>query len=99
MEKLNFNQCTLPLLDKLFGLRRTTSSPILDQWLTQASHIELSAFERQYCLELQSLLLANTDSWQEQELSLHFIGPMFTIVKFTELYRYNFLPNGTLKRS
>lgn len=46
--KLHFNQCTLPLLDKLFGLRRTTASPILDRWLAQAAQIELSAFERQY---------------------------------------------------
>lgn len=87
--KLNFNQCTLPLLDKTFGLRRATMSVVLDDWLQRASSIELSGFEHQYCMELQSLLLANTDSWQEQELSLHFIGPMFSIVKFTDLYRYN----------
>jgi hypothetical protein len=87
--KLNFNQCTLPLLDKTFGLRRAATSIVLEQWIQQATTIELSAFESQYCRELQSLLLANTDSWQEQELSLHFIGPMFSIVKFTELYRYN----------
>ncbi len=87
--KLNFNQCTLPLLDKNFGLRRAITSPVLADWLQDAATIELSAFERQYCRELQSLLLANTDSWQEQELSLLFIGPMFSIVKFTDLYRYN----------
>jgi hypothetical protein len=87
--RLNFNQCTLPLLDKTFGLRNVASSALLEDWLQQAAQIELSAFEEQYCLTLQALLRANTNSWQEQELSLHFIGPLFALVNFTELYRYN----------
>lgn len=87
--RLNFNQCTLPLLDRLFGLRRAITSPHLKQWLERAEQVELSAFEQQFCVELQSLLQANTGSWHEQELSRHFIGPLFGIVKFTELYRYN----------
>jgi hypothetical protein len=62
---------------------------LLENWLQQATRVELSPFEHQFCLELQSLLQANIDSWHEQELSLHFIGPMFGIVKFTDLYRYN----------
>lgn len=87
--KLNFNQCTLPLLDKTFGLRNVVTSTVLEQWLQRAATIELTAFERQYCLTLQSLLRTNTNSWQEQELALHFIGPLFALVNFTELYRYN----------
>lgn len=87
--KLNFNQCTLPLLDKTFGLRNVVSSSVLEDWLQQAATIELSAFEEQYCLTLQTLLRANTNSWQEQELAMHFIGPLFTVVNFTDLYRYN----------
>jgi hypothetical protein len=87
--RLTFNQCTLPMLDRLFGLRRTIASPVLTEWLHSATQIQLSPFEQQLCAELQSLLQANTDSWHEQELSLHFIGPLFGIVKFTELYRYN----------
>ena len=88
-KKLNFNQCTLPLLDKMFGTRQTESSTALDQWIDRALAIELSEFEKQYCIEVRSLLRTNANSWQEQELSLHFIGPMFGIVKFTDLYRYN----------
>lgn len=89
MEKLNFNQCTLPKLDKLFGTRQSETSNVLDRWLNRASAIELSDFEKQNCIELRSLLRTNATSWQEQELSLHFIGPMFSMVKFTDLYRYN----------
>ncbi|MEM7130378.1 MAG: hypothetical protein AAF702_28900 [Chloroflexota bacterium] len=88
-KKLNFNQCTLPLLDKTFGTRRVHQSNILDEWLNRALAIDLSDFEKQSCVELRSLLHANADSWQEQELSLHFIGPMFSMVKLTDLYRYN----------
>ena len=87
--KLNFGDCTLPLLDKVFGLRRAESSNVLDQWLQRASAIELSDFEKQSCIELRSLLRLNVDSWKEQEISLHFIGPLFSVVKFTDLYRYN----------
>ena len=85
----NFNQCTLPYLDKTFGTRRTVSSSTLDQWLERALKIHLSEYEQQSCIALRRLLQANTDSWQEQELSLHFIGPMFSLVEFTDLYRYN----------
>lgn len=87
--KLNFNQCTLPLLDKTFGLRNVASSAVLEDWLQRAAAVELSSFEEQYCRTLQSLLRANTNSWQEQELAMHFIGPLFTVVNFTDLYRYN----------
>lgn len=61
----------------------------MDEWLLRATKIELPDFEQQYCSELRSLLRTNADSWQEQELSLHFIGPLFSVVKFTVLYRYN----------
>lgn len=87
--KLNFNQCTLPLLDKTFGLRNVVSSSVLDDWLQRAATVELSDFEEEYCLTLQNLLRANTNSWQEQELAMHFIGPLFTVINFTDLYRYN----------
>lgn len=80
---LNFNQCTLPLLDKTFGLRKVASSSVLEDWLQRAAAVELSSFEEQYCLTLQNLLRANTNSWQEQELAMHFIGPLFTVVNFT----------------
>ncbi|MEM7132334.1 MAG: hypothetical protein AAF702_38885 [Chloroflexota bacterium] len=88
-KRKNFNQCTLPYLDKTFGTREGESSAVLAQWLEQASSIKLSEFEQQSCIKLQKLLRTNANSWQEQELSLHFIGPMFSLVEFTDRYRYN----------
>lgn len=88
-KKFIFGSATLPKLDSLFGLKRTLESEALEQWLAAIQQIELSEFEKASCKNLQKFLLANADSWQEQELSLHFIGPMFSIIQFTELYRYN----------
>lgn len=87
--RLNFNQCTLPLLDKTFGLRRALELPALTQWLENGKQHTLSALDHSKLADLQELLLINADNWNEQELSLHFIGPIFSILKFSELYRYN----------
>lgn len=88
-KRLNFNQCTLPLLDKTFGLRRTMELPALTHWLQQGKAQSLSDLDHNKLADLQELLLINADSWNEQELSIHFIGPIFSIVKFVELYHYN----------
>lgn len=88
-KKFLFGSATLPKVDDTFGLRRILQSNTLDTWLQDSQSTQLTDFENSYCQMLQKRLLANIDSWQEQELSLHFIGPMFTIVDFTELYRYN----------
>ena len=87
MEKLTFRQCTLTLLDRQFGLRRAFVHPTLDQWLTTKITLdkqEIFAVER-----LQQLLLLNSDAWNEQELAMHFIGPILSLVQFTEPYRFN----------
>jgi hypothetical protein len=87
--RLNFNQCTLPLLDKTFGLRRALELPALTQWLQQGQAHLPSELDLSKLADLQELLTLNADSWNEQELSLHFIGPLLSSVKFTAPYRYN----------
>ena len=37
----------------------------------------------------KELLFLNREAWNEQELSLHFIGPVFALARFTEPYRFN----------
>lgn len=32
----------------------------------------------------QGLLQLNSDAWNEQDLSLYFIGPVFALARFTE---------------
>ncbi|MEM7128850.1 MAG: hypothetical protein AAF702_21125 [Chloroflexota bacterium] len=86
---LNFSQCTLPLLDKTFGLRNVLNSPALDEWFALSSDITLSELDHSKLSDLQELLQINANSWNEQELSIHFIGPILSMVKFTDPYRYN----------
>ncbi len=87
MQKYYFRQCTATLLDRLFGLRQTFSSPILDSWLN--AEIALSEQEKVILANYQDLLILNRDAWNEQELALHFIGPILGLVHFTDPYRFN----------
>lgn len=99
MEK-NFNDCTLNDLDEMFGLRWTRPhSSSLQQWLDRANSIELSDYENFSCKNLQELLTLNVHYWLEQELSLHFIGPMFSLIGFTEPYRYNLFGQRLLQNT
>ncbi|MEM7535071.1 MAG: hypothetical protein AAF639_23045 [Chloroflexota bacterium] len=87
-----FRQCTLTMLDDLFGVRQTFSSPVLDQWLTAGidlRDIALSEKERVSVNDLQTLLAINIHVWNEHELLMYFIGPLFNLVRFTDPYRYN----------
>ena len=38
---------------------------------------------------LQQLLIENAIAWNERELAQNFIGPLFSLVKFSEYYRFN----------
>jgi hypothetical protein len=89
MEKLAFGECTTILLDKIFGLRRQNTLPELEAWLALAKTITLSKRDKENCVELRNLLNKNVFYWNEQDLALHFIGPMFSKVDFTEPYRFN----------
>jgi len=87
MRRYYFRQCTLATLDNLFGLRKSFSSQVLDQWLQ--AEPALSEQERGMVESFQQLLILNRDAWNEQELSLHFIGPILALARFTEPYRFN----------
>jgi hypothetical protein len=87
MQKYYFRQCTATLLDRTFGLRQSFASQSLDSWL-QAG-VNLSDTEKIILKNYQELLLINRDAWNEQELALHFIGPILGLVHFSEPYRFN----------
>ena len=87
MEK-SFKDCTLIYLEKTFGLRSASDCLELDSWLQ--STIELSTSEKDETDLLRSLLKHNALHWNEQELSLHFIGPLFSLARFiSHELRYN----------
>ena len=87
MQKYYFRQCTATLLDRAFDLRQIFSSPTLDAWL----HVEIALSEKEKGIleNYQELLILNNNAWNEQELALHFIGPILGLAHFTEPYRFN----------
>lgn len=77
----SFKDWTLASLDKTFFLRQIRTMPALSAWLEGPA--ELSDFERQTLKELQENLSLNVHDWNERELAYHFIGPLFTFIRFT----------------
>jgi hypothetical protein len=83
-----FSDCRLAYIEKNFGLRQVLKMNVLDSWLSDAQRIEPNEKEISFLNILQEVLVLNA-SWNEQELSLHFVGPLFSLVNFTEPYRFN----------
>ncbi|MDM8518400.1 hypothetical protein QUF64_00020 [Anaerolineales bacterium HSG6] len=79
--KLNFSDCTLLKLDKLFLLDEQFESPILDAWLKET--ITVTDFEQQTLNQLQQQLNINVKHWNEAELLQNFIAPLFALVDFS----------------
>lgn len=87
MQQYYFRQCTLTSLDDTFGLRQVFSDSLLDHWLE--TELTPSNYEKDVLQHLRHLLTINAPVWNEQELALHFIGPLLSVVQFTEPYRFN----------
>jgi len=83
MKKISFNECTLEYLEDTFGLRPKKTLASLEDWL--GATMDLSAHEQQELINLKELLLENVHHWNERELSLHFIGPVFSVVHYTNV--------------
>ena len=78
---LRFRECTLLKLEKTFQLKQQRTLQPLQDWL--ARQAEVSELEKQFLLIFQNHLIMNVHDWNEQELSLHFIGPVLGLVNFT----------------
>lgn len=78
---LNFNDCTLAKLDKLFALKQIRTNPTLTEWLTQEA--EIVDWEVKVLQILQESAILNIHDWNEIELIQRFIGPLFELVQFT----------------
>jgi len=86
-ESVTFQKCTLKKLDDWFGTRRTFASQTLDSWLQ--TEADISSLEQGMLQHLQEMLIENAEAWNEQELALSCIGPVFSLVRFSSLYRFN----------
>jgi len=86
---LLFKDCTLEQLDDTFHLTPLPlkQMPVLQAWLQGQSAI--SEQERGYALLLQEYLQEHVEDWNEQELAMHFIGPIFALMKFDYARKFN----------
>ncbi len=82
-----FKDCTLEQLDKTFNLKPLNQMPVLEAWLQGQS--DILEQERNYLLILQNYLRDNVDNWNEYELVMHAIGPIFTLVGFSYQHLFN----------
>lgn len=87
--ELAFNNCTLALLEHCFELRLQLGHTTLDNWLNSAQNMAISPTEREMVSLFADGLHKNAPHWNETDLSMHFIGPMFSIAQFVEQYRFN----------
>ncbi|MCP4398123.1 MAG: hypothetical protein GY801_12600 [bacterium] len=86
---LSFKDCTLEQLDDTFHLTPLPikQMPVLQSWLQ--GQYAISEQERGYALLLQGYLQEHVEDWNEQELAMHFIGPMFALIQFDYARRFN----------
>ena len=97
MKTVNFNDCSLYFLEKTFGLIPMEMLTTLSSWIS--SEIALIPDDIRMVERLNKSLSANTLHWNEQELSLHYIGPLFSLVNFTERLRFNIFAQRTIENS
>ena len=85
IQRIALNEVTQLSVYKLFGLQEVTQLSSLEHWLhTKIALTELESNMAQYYKEQLQL---NINSWNEQELSLNFIGPIFASISFTIPYK------------
>ena len=94
METLNFSECTLGSLEKRFKLREKRYLASLEHWIN--TQIPLSEIQQTVAQQLVRALQNNAAHWNETDLSMHFIGPMFSLVDFTQPYRFNLFAQAML---
>ena len=80
-QEKTFRECKLSWLEKTFGLDQASNLSILDNWL--AGEADMSEYEKAHLLHLQTVLTFNVRDWYEGQLDSFFIGPVMTLVNFS----------------
>ena len=91
---MTLGECTIPNLEKIFGLKLRDESEFLSSWVNQSQ--VFSSFQQEALFLYRKELRANFFNWNEQELSMHFIGPMLSLVDFTG-ENYNAYANRSIQ--
>ena len=77
----SFKEWRLDTLDDTFSLEQVRDIPVFEAWLN--GEAKLSDFERQALTTFQEQLRLNVHDWNERELAYNFIGPLFSLVRYT----------------
>lgn len=88
LKKLSLNDMSQLKVYKIFGLKKAKQLPALTTWLDALP--PLNETEQIIAKHYQARLIENVEAWNEQELALQFIGPIFAAVDFTVLNKLNF---------
>jgi hypothetical protein len=89
-----FAKWTLTQLDRRFGLEQIKTLPSLQHLLQHNESI--NDFEKQSLTLLQEWFTDRVDNWNEQELAMHFVGPVFGLMRFDNK-NYNLFQERPLK--
>lgn len=84
-------------MEKIFRLFPTKQNTKLSAWIT--IYYELTAFHQESVTNLCGILQENVEHWNEYDISLHFIGPIFSLVNFTQGLRFNLFAQRTLRQT
>jgi hypothetical protein len=82
MRRLLFKDCTRKELEKLFSLKQVNQLNSLDEWL--AMPFEIDDIHRTVLGWSKERLIFNFLDWNEQELALNFIGPIISLVDYSD---------------
>jgi hypothetical protein len=96
IQKIYMNEMSQQKMYKIFGLRQVQKMTDLTDWLSDLP--ELEPIETAIAGHYQKRLLGNINIWNEQELSLNFIGPIFAAIDFTVQYRLNWFAQRNMRK-
>lgn len=92
--RLYLNQMTQTQMYKLFGIRKVRQMEELDNWLNDLP--ELTDKEKIVTELYQARLLESIDSWNDDDLSFGFIGPILNLINFKVDYQLNFFAKRSM---
>ncbi len=84
----SFESWILEDLEDCFGLKEIKKSELLIDWLN--SKIEIESDKEKFMLYYQELLIKYNKTWNEDELKLHFIGPLLMLINFNSDFYKSF---------
>lgn len=82
MRRLLFKDCTRKELEKLFSIKQVNNLPSLDEWLS--TPFEIDDIHRTVLGWSKERLAYNFLDWNEQELAMNFIGPIVSLVDYSD---------------